>query len=105
MSQSEVDGALQSVEKMYSENAFDSDTYYKCLIALASEYLCTLHDTEKCLILLNKCPNTYFDSVLYPQLREDSMFLEAFLDMSHRLDKLGMGLSEMVLDELYKFNV
>jgi hypothetical protein len=79
------------VEEMYLTGALDAASYYKCLVTLAHDWLCTHFDMEQTLILLNKCPPEYFKKDLLNQLKDDTFFAEAAMVLVYKLVQLGVS--------------
>lgn len=86
----EIEAALKSIDKMRDAGALPDDSYYKCIVTLASEVLCNHSDQEQALILLNRCPPSYYGQVLPDQLREDEMFAVVVLELTYKIIQHGI---------------
>lgn len=86
----EIEAALKTIDRMYASGALPDDSYYKCIVTLASECLVNQSDQEQALMLLNRCPPSYYGQVLPDQLREDEMFATVVLELSYKIIQHGI---------------
>ena len=93
-----LEDAQAHVEQMYIKGALQPDSYYQCIVTLASDFLCKHHDAERALVLLNRCPPEYFDDTLPIQADGDFLFGEAVIALSYRL--IQLGISGVIPDEV-----
>lgn len=82
-------GASAHVETMYLKGDLTPDCYHKCVVTLASQFLCRHHDPEMCLILLNRCPPDYYTDIIVQQMREDYPFACSTFELGYRLVQFG----------------
>jgi hypothetical protein len=85
----DLNSVQEMLDTMVEVGALDLDTYYKCLVELASDHASVNLDVEKALILINKCPPGYFEGAMVQQMKADRLFLRAAMELSHRLYQLG----------------
>ena len=90
-SPTEAEGALTSVEDMYTKGQLPPDRYYQCLVTLASEFLCRHHDADRALVLLNRCPSEYFTNGCLRQMQEEELFAATTVELGYKLIQLGIA--------------
>lgn len=83
--------ALQQIDQMFETGALPPDAYYKCIVTMASAYLCDHLDAEQALVLLNRVPAAYYLDVLPGQMREDGLFAQVSVELGYRLVQLGLA--------------
>jgi hypothetical protein len=86
----EVEGLVRDIEVMYDTGALTDNSYYKCMVSMASEYITNHSDADNCLVLLNRCPPEYFQFTIKKQMEEDNDFFAIMLEMTYKLVKFGI---------------
>lgn len=86
----ELEAATVHIEQMHDSGALPAQSYYKCLVTLASSHLCEHLNAERALVLLNKVPANYYLDTLPEQMREDGLFAQTTVELSYRLVQLGL---------------
>lgn len=85
----DLDGALATIEKIFRSGTMEKDVYHKCLVSLGYEYI--LADEQQTgLVLISRPPTSYFQDVLYRQMKEDQMYAELVVLLSYKLVQMGV---------------
>lgn len=87
----ELEGVQKYLEEVYIRGQIPPPVYYKNLLTLASDWLCTHYDVERALILLNRCPPDYLIQVCYRQTTDDVFFRDSVVALARTLVQLGYG--------------
>jgi len=65
------------------------DSYHKCLVSLAYEYFRAGED-QVGLIILNRIPASYYETVQYQQMLDDASYRDLVLLLVYRMIQMGV---------------
>lgn len=85
----QVEQALKTVDQIHDSGAMPDDVYYKCLVSLAYEYI-QADDHQAGLVLISKCPPSYFQDVQPGQMQEDGLYRDVVVLLAYKLIQLGV---------------
>lgn len=88
ISEPELEAALKSIETAWIYQDVPNEIYYKILIEIASDFAALLIDLERALVLVNRIPAEYFDSIIHEQMAADHLFAEAAIELAYKFQQL-----------------
>jgi len=93
----ELEAELSMAEGLWVKGVLSPRDYWKCLVVMASRF-CQRDDTERALVLLNRCPPEYFQHFIFDDMKSDNPFAAETLALVARLEMTGILGSEEPVD-------
>lgn len=84
-----LEAEFEALNQLYRKGQISPDDYYKCLVALAWEYIAA-NDLSQAVTLLNIPSKEYYALVQRRQMEADASFYEISLDVANALVERGI---------------
>ena len=88
-SQKLTDEYLMFAEDEERVGTISSGALARIHLQIAAEYLLYYNSEEKCMVTINKVPESYFIEHLANDMAADSIFAKQMLELSHHLELRG----------------